>query len=233
VKADELGMIAIVGFFYWKQANKMAGENAIWNAVENAMQFLIGTGRNNILVEIANETDLPFVFPIFRPENAPRMIEHFKNRYPEFLISTSQGGVNPEKGRSIPTPEMVRVCDFLLPHGNGATPERLSRALDMIRAIPEFQKNPKPIIVNEDSTGISNLNTAFSKYVSWGYYDQGYNGEPRIHDIWVTDTAHRPRELRVEDLSGFQTPPVNWNINTPRKRAFFERVAQITGAGLP
>ena len=32
-------------------------------------------------------------------------------------------------------------------------------------------------------------------------------------------------------LDGYQCPPVNWTINTPRKRAFFERVREI--AGLP
>jgi hypothetical protein len=29
-------------------------------------------------------------------------------------------------------------------------------------------------------------------------------------------------------LSGFQTIPVNWSINTADKRAFFERLAEIT-----
>jgi len=43
------------------------------------------------------------------------------------------------------------------------------------------------------------------------------------------DYRSRPRETRYEDLSGFQTPPVNWAINTDLKRAFFTRVAEITG----
>jgi hypothetical protein len=37
--------------------------------------------------------------------------------------------------------------------------------------------------------------------VSWGYYDQ----------------------------SGFQSPPVNWGINTETKRQFFQIVKTITG----
>ena len=32
-----------------------------------------------------------------------------------------------------------------------------------------------------------------------------------------------------EELNGSQTPPVNWTINSPFKRVFFERVAEITG----
>jgi len=38
-----------------------------------------------------------------------------------------------------------------------------------------------------------------------------------------------PRETAYADWSGFQTPPVNWTINTPEKRAFFSRVAEVTG----
>jgi hypothetical protein len=38
-----------------------------------------------------------------------------------------------------------------------------------------------------------------------------------------------PRESRYEELSGFQTVPVNWSVNTGHKRAFFERLREITG----
>jgi hypothetical protein len=34
---------------------------------------------------------------------------------------------------------------------------------------------------------------------------------------------------QLEELVGFQTPPVNWTINSPFKRAFFSRAAEITG----
>jgi hypothetical protein len=44
------------------------------------------------------------------------------------------------------------------------------------------------------------------------------------------DWLARGREDRYQDLSGFQTVPVNWSINTPAKRAFIDRVAAITGA---
>ena len=32
-----------------------------------------------------------------------------------------------------------------------------------------------------------------------------------------------------EALNGFQTSPVNWTINSGLKRAFFSRVAEVTG----
>ena len=55
-RADELGMVVIVGMFYWKHTLKMQGEVAIWRAMRETMDFLRETGRRNILVEIANET---------------------------------------------------------------------------------------------------------------------------------------------------------------------------------
>ncbi len=61
----------------------------------------------------------------------------------------------------------------------------------------------------------------------WGYYDQGYGCGQRQgkHDWTIKD-----REGRYEDLSGFQTLPVNWSINTDHKQRFFDRVAELTGA---
>jgi hypothetical protein len=48
---------------------------------------------------------------------------------------------------------------------------------------------------------------AFENYASWGYYDQGKN----------------------DYINGFQSPPVNWSINTEKKKAFFELLRKITG----
>ena len=30
-------------------------------------------------------------------------------------------------------------------------------------------------------------------------------------------------------IDGYQNPPINWVINTSRKRAFFETLAKVTG----
>ncbi|HSV86127.1 MAG TPA: hypothetical protein VLH85_06100 [Levilinea sp.] len=228
-RADELGMAVIVSFFYWIQTNKMNGEEATWRAVENGMTFLRGLGRQNVLVEIANETNFHFTFPIFGPDKAHEMIAHFKIRYPEFPITTSLVGANLETGQGLPTPTLVEASDYLLIHGNNTRPPMLTKVFEAVRAMPAFMANPKPIMINEDSTGIPNLDASWQNYVSWGYYDQGFNGEARQHDIWIDDSAFHLRENRLENLSGFQTPPINWTINTARKRAFFERVAEVTG----
>jgi hypothetical protein len=227
-RADELDMVVILGMFYWKQTLKMDGSKAVWAAVENALTFLRSTRHKNVMIELANETDVNFGMPDFTMEAAPKMIDHFKNRFPEFLISTSYVvGRLLRDGKEL-SDEFIRACDFIMPHGNGLRPEKLGPALDALKNSLAFKQAPKPVIINEDSTGVPNLNASFQRYISWGYYDQGHNDEQRQHDIWV-DLPWPPRETKIADLSGFQTPPVNWTINTARKKAFFNRVAEITG----
>ena len=48
---------------------------------------------------------------------------------------------------------------------------------------------------------------AIGEYCSWGYFDPGRN----------------------DYADGYQSPPVNWTLNTLRKRAFFENLRGITG----
>lgn len=50
-------------------------------------------------------------------------------------------------------------------------------------------------------------NEALASYASWGFFEGG----------------------RSDYATGYQCPPVNWTINTPLKRAFFERVREVAG----
>ena len=230
-RADELGMVAIVGMFYAMHVLKMDGERAIHRAADATMRFLAGTGRKNVLIEIANEIEVVVNrtgMDLFHKDNVHQIISPLRRDYPDFLYSTSQGGVNPETGDSMPSPSLIQAVDFLMPHGNNATPDQLSTALKMIQIMPDYQANPKPILINEDSPAVQNLDVAWRNHVSWGYYEQGYGSEEYGGTIWV-DWRGIPREDRYEALSGYQTPPVNWGINTDSKRAFFDRVAEVTG----
>jgi hypothetical protein len=232
-RADELGMVAIVGMFYWTMLLRMEDEAAIWRAARETCEFLLGTGRHNILVEIANEIDVVVdntPYDIFRPERQAEMIAALRNDYPELLYSTSGGGAEVTTGRGMPPAALVRAADYVLLHGNGLRPPELIAALDTVLNMRAYRIAPKPLVINEDSPAMPNFEAAWPKGVSWGYYDQGWHGQG--DDPWESYTP-RPRyrdDAPWEQLSGFQTPPVNWGINTPFKRAFFERVAEITGA---
>ncbi len=80
------------------------------------------------------------------------------------------------------------------------------------RAVPGYR--PRPILFNEDDhfgfdRPENNMLAALSEYASWGYFDPG----------------------RSDYESGYQCPPVNWGINTERKRAFFSLVREVTDEG--
>jgi hypothetical protein len=230
--ADGLGMVVIVGLFYWMQMLKMDGESSIWRAADQALGYLEGTGHQNVLVELANEIDVVVrrtPYDIFAADRVHEMIDRLRATHPGLLYSTSGGGVNLETGSGMPPPSLVEAVDFLLPHGNGTRPPQLAAAIQAIQAMPAYRRNPKPIVINEDSPAVPNLDAAWRNGASWGYYDQGFEGQG---DDPYLPYQPRPRwnDQPFEELSGFQTPPVNWTINTPLKRAFFERVAEVMGA---
>jgi len=69
-----------------------------------------------------------------------------------------------------------------------------------------------PILFNEDDhfdfdQPLNNLVAAVGEYCSWGYFDPG----------------------KSDYSDGYQSPPVRWDLNTPRKKGFFELVKKITG----
>ena len=224
--ADALGMVVIVGFFYWKHTEKM-NEEAIKNACVQACNFLRDTGKKNFLVEIANENGAAYKNPILREDRVHELIQMLKPEFPEMLISTSLAGM--DITRNLPSPALIAVSDYVLLHGNECLPHTLRLGIEHVRNNPVYVKAPKPIVINEDSPGIPNLDAAWQAGVSWGYYDQGYGGQDAYSGDQYIDYRSKNREATVAALSGFQTPPVNWGINTDEKKAFFERVAEITG----
>ena len=125
-----------------------------------------------------------------------------------YLVGTSYGG------GAIPQENVVLNSDFLLLHGNGVSdPAQISAMVRKTREVPGY--TPKPILFNEDDhfdfeKSSNNFVAALSDYASWGYFDPGKNNY----------------------ADGYQSPPVNWTINTERKRSFFKLLAEITGADL-
>jgi hypothetical protein len=122
-----------------------------------------------------------------------------------FLAGTSYGG------GTIPGENVVRASDFLLMHGNGVKdPEKIAEMVRKARAVPGYR--PMPVLFNEDDhfdfeKPRNNFVAAVSEHASWGYFDPGKN----------------------DYQDGYQSPPVNWGLNTDRKRAFFAKLKEITG----
>jgi hypothetical protein len=217
-RADALGMVAIVGFFYQGQERRMNDEQSIVRAADAAMDWLIDKRYTHVLIEVANEADnAGFTHDIIKPAGrAVDLIDRLKNRSAgkvaspavRLLVSTSlNGGV-------VPSDSLVKAVDFVLLHGNGVRdPARITQMVEETRKLPSYRG--QPIVFNEDDhfdfgKPDNNLLAALRARASWGYFDYRLAGEGFD--------------------AGYQSVPVNWTISSPRKREFFELVERVTGA---
>ena len=216
---DALGMIVVLGIFYFGQDERLSDESAVGNALDDVCNWLLDAGHRNVLLEVNNETNIPrYEHDILRPDRVHELIERAKEHTREsgrrLLIGTSYGG-----GR-LADESVLMASDYIMLHGNGVTePERIADMVRQTRAMPRY--TPKPIMFTEDDhynfdAPSNNYLAAVSEYASWGYFDagSGAGGSSSFGDY----------------ENGYQNVPINWGINTPRKRGFFDLTRRITGA---
>lgn len=209
-RMDEVGMVAILGIFYFGQDEVLQDEAAVIRGLDNAINWVLDQGYEHVLIEVDNECNVPrYEHEVLQPHRVHELIERVQGMTRNgrrLLTGVSYGG-----GR-IPDENVVRVSDFLLMHGNGVTdPNRIAEMVDQARAVPGYR--PMPILFNEDDhfdfdKPWNNCIAAVSRYASWGYFEAG--------------------ESNYRD--GHQSPPVNWGLSSDRKRDFFRLLKEITGA---
>jgi hypothetical protein len=208
-RADDLGMVAIVGIFYFGQDERIKDEAAVTRVVDNVVNWLFDRGYRNVLLEINNECNVGYHHAILKPDRVHELINRVRDttrKARRFYVGTSYGG------GAMPEANVARVSDFLLLHGNGVSnPDKISEMVRQARKISGAFT--KPILFNEDDhfdfeKPTNNFVAAISEYASWGYFDPGTNNY----------------------RDGYQCPPVNWGLNTERKRAFFRLAAQMTSS---
>ncbi|MHB9132835.1 MAG: hypothetical protein ACYDBB_17335 [Armatimonadota bacterium] len=207
--ADMLGMVVILGIFYFGQDRRLADEAAIIRATDNAVRWVLDRGYRHILIEVNNECN-GYTHPILKPDRVHELIlrvqSHERDGYRLPVGTSYYGGV-------IPGEAVVRAADFLLLHGNGVNdPDQIAAMVQQTRQVPGYR--PMPILFNEDDhfdfeKRQNNMLAAIGAYCSWGYFDPGANNY----------------------RDGYQCPPVNWRINTDRKRDFFGLLHEVTGGG--
>jgi hypothetical protein len=208
-RADDLGMVCLLNYFYSGQDEEFEGEDAIRRAAREVTEWVLERGYTNILVELVNECDnKEYDQPLLRYDRVHELIRYTQSITKDgrrLLVAASFNG------RSIPTGNVVEAEDFVLMHGNGVTdPALITTMVDKARQLKAYR--PMPVFFNEDDhfnfdKPVNNMMNAIRAYASWGYHDPGGNN--------------------YED--GYQCPPVNWSINTERKKAFFETVKRVTG----
>jgi len=206
--ADNFGMVVILGIFYFGQDERLKDEASVLRALNNAVDWILDRDYGHMLIEVNNECNVRYDHPILQPDRVHELIERAKARQRNggrLLVGTSYGG------GTIPRENVVRTADFLLLHGNGVEdPEHIAEMVRMTRSMPGYR--PMPILFNEDDhfefdKPCNNMLAAISEYCSWGYFDPGTNNY----------------------VDGYQSPPVNWGINTERKSEFFAKVQEVTG----
>lgn len=211
-RADELGMVVILGLYYFGQDQRLTDEAAVIRGVDNAVDWLLQKGWRNVLVEVNNECNVKaYDHDILKPDRVHELIERVRSRTQDgrrLPVGTSYGG------GAIPRPNVVRVSDFLLLHGNGVKePARIGEMVRQTRAVAGYRS--MPILFNEDDhfefdQPVNNFREAVREYASWGYFDYRLPGEPFDE--------------------GYQSVPVNWGISSARKRGFFRLLSDITGS---
>jgi hypothetical protein len=206
---DRLGMVAILGIYYFAQDEVLVDEEAVRRGVDNTVRWVLGRGYRNVIVEVNNECDVArYEHEVLQPHRVHELIAQVRDTEVDgrrLLVGTSY------KGGSVPGEEVVAASDFLLIHGNGVSePERIAEMVERTRALGTYR--PMPILFNEDDhfdfeRPQNNMRAAVSRYASWGLLDIG---EGTYRD-------------------GFQSPPVQWQPLTERKQGYLRLLKEITG----
>lgn len=209
-RADELGMVVILGCFYFGQDQRLSDEKAVIHAVDETVRWVLAHPWKNVLIEVNNEANVKYDHDILKPNRVHELIQRVKGIEVggrRLLVGTSFGG------GTVPTPNVIEHSDFLLIHGNGVkTAEAMRTFIAKVKAARGDRMIP--IVVNEDDhfdfdQPDNNFTAAVKEHVSWGYFDFRMKGEGFDE--------------------GYQSVPVNWGISSARKKGFFELLKAITG----
>lgn len=206
VEADKLGMVVILGIFYFGQDERLKDEKAVIAAVDNSINWILEKRYTNVIIEVANESNnKSYQHEIISNERIHELILRIKKKAPALLVATSFNG------NTLPPDKVVQVSDYILIHGNGVSkPLRITEMVQQVRALPSYK--PMPIVFNEDDhfdfdQPENNFVAATKAYASWGYFD-----------------------FRMKDEGfdeGYQSVPVNWGISSGRKKGFFDKMKEI------
>ncbi len=80
-EADRLGMVVILGLFYFGQDENLKDEQAVINATNNVMDWLFAKKYRNVLIEIANETGhRNYDHSILSPQRITELIDLVKSK---------------------------------------------------------------------------------------------------------------------------------------------------------
>lgn len=207
---DRLGMVAILGLFYFGQDTVFENEAGILAAVDSAVDFVSGRGWGNVIIEIANEVmEGHYHHDILKPGCVHELILRAKERRDRhgagFPVSTSEAALLSE-GQW--TPEQIdRVfgaSDVVLlhggdgiDHGNVADHTEVAAKIRFMKSCPWHIESPRPLIFNE-SDGELAFEAALSERVSFGLHSSVHfqNMWPPKWGVWENKTTWFFRKVK-------------------------------------
>jgi hypothetical protein len=194
--ADKLGMVVIVSYLYPGQAGRLQDGKAVLNAVRTASRSLREGAYTNVIVEVCNEHNVAVHgHPLlYTPEGMVALLEIARTETGGMPVGCSGTG-------NFHNAEVCRESDVILIHGNGLSRQDYYNKIAQVR-----QWAPgKPVVCNEDSPAIGQLEVAWRTRTSWGYYNN------------MTK----------------QEPPANWGVTRGEDQFFAYRMAQGIGIDVP
>ena len=167
--ADEIGMVIIVSLLYCGQIHRIKKATAIMNAVRTASRFLKDGGWKNVIIEIANEYDIgPYsVSPIVQQPQGMVALMDLARSESGLIVGSSGGGGTVDR-------EVAEASDVVIIHGNGITRQNVVNYINRAR----MYAPGKPVLCNEDSQALTNMQAHIDMGVSWGYYNNMTKQEP-------------------------------------------------------
>jgi hypothetical protein len=218
--ADDLGMVVILGYYYFGQDGNMDDEQSIIRSVEEATRWVLEKGYRNVIIEVNNECDVAYrsneILQCHRVHELIELVKSISLDGRRLYVSTSLGG------KAVPPANIVGASDYVLLHGNGVRhPERIEEMIKEVRSMDVYANTP--VVFNEDDQpwrhnhqgwgeSGNNFVVAVKNYASWGNFD------------FRLDHEHHDYNL------GHQSIPANWHITTEREKGFFKLLADITGS---
>ena len=173
--ADQRGMFVNLMYFYHGQSGQFRSTAAIHNAAANITDWLIAHNFRNVIVDVANEYDLPgpqWDFKGYIPQNIIPLIDDVRERF-KHASFTLPIGVSSD-GRMRYPQSLQGQVDLLLIHGDGRDPR------EKARRVAELKDAQRPVLMTEDDNGrattvehlagdLASCDIFFRRAEGWGY----------------------------------------------------------------
>jgi hypothetical protein len=176
-ETDKRGMVVNLMYFYQGQDELFESTEAIHQAARNITNWLIEKKHRNVIIDIANEWDLPgdrWDFASYIPENLLQLIQQTRDCFQKLRADYALPISASSDGRMNYPESFLASVDLVLLHGNGRTPQQKT---ERTASVKNWER---PILMTEDDNGrtstvahlaaeLASCDIFFERAAGWGY----------------------------------------------------------------